>query len=219
MSGFKDASLNRLIAVKSLDFIVDKVLQCLEMMREDCAVYSKKIANNEIVIRDYLYCNYLDNDTVRQSIGLDTFIFIPEAPENYIDNKPVGRADLKIIGFETFRHSKRYFIIECKRIDGELTLNRKYINEGIRRFVGDSPKYHSNYGISCILGFVVKNIDISKNVDNINGLLRTDYSDIHVHEYLHAGTVQNTYISSHGLSDVNRVRLNHAFSDCSSMVG
>jgi len=218
MNGFNNTSLNRQIAAGILNHIVEKVLECFDLMLQDCEYKSEKIANNEIAIRDYLFCNYLNNDTVMRGIGFDDFMFIPEVPENYVDNRPIGRADLQVFSTERFRHRERYFIIECKRIDGNLTLNREYIDEGIRRFVGKMPKYTSYYKMNCMLGFVVKNIDISKNVDCINQLLQNDYSDIHVQDYLHAGPIPHTYISSHGEGGNERITLIHVFPNCTFVI-
>lgn len=218
MSGFKDASLNRLIAIKTLHFIVEKVLVCLDMMRDDCSNNSMKISNREPDICDFLFCNYLNNDAILQSVDLDDFRFSSEVPENYVNNKQIGRADFHVYSINEFRHRDRYFIIECKRIDGHLTLNREYINKGMRRFVGASPKYTSYYKSNCMLGFLVKKMNVPVNVSEINKLLQTDYSDIHTHEYLHAGLVPNIFISSHGLNEDTRINLLHAFSDCSSIV-
>ncbi|MCL2322013.1 MAG: hypothetical protein FWC47_07915 [Oscillospiraceae bacterium] len=213
MNGFLNDSFNRHIAADILSHIVTKVLECIDLMREDCENNLKKLDNNEIVIRDYLYCNYLNDDTVMRSINFDNYRFISEVPENYVDNKPIGRADLQVFNIEQFRHRAQYFIIECKRIDGNLTLNRKYIDEGMRRFVGRMPKYTSYYNMNCMLGFVVKNIDVQKNVDSLNQLLQKDYTDIHVEEYLYTWRILRTYISSHG-----RVTLIHAFPNCVSLI-
>jgi len=218
MNGFNNTSLNRQIAAGILNHIITKLLECFDLMRQDCECNSVIIANNEIAIRDFLFCNYLNNDTVLRSVGFDDFMFISEAPENYVNNRPIGRADLQVFSIDRFRHRERYFIIECKRVDGNLTLNREYIDEGIRRFVGRMPKYTSYYKMNCMLGFVVKNIDISKNLDRINQLLQNDYSDIHVQDYLHEGTIPDTYISSHGEDETERITLIHVFPDCVSVI-
>lgn len=218
MNGFSNTSLNQKIAANILNHIIEKVLVCFDLMRQECERNSKKIANNELAIRDYLFCNYLNNDTVMQKIGFDNFRFYSEVPENYIDSKPQGRADLQVYSIDEFRHRERYFIIECKRIEGSLTLNRKYIDEGMRRFVGKMPKYTSYYKINCMLGFVVKEIDISANVDCINQLLKNDYSDIPVQDYLHTGSIPYTYISSHGKEGNECITLIHVFSKCASII-
>jgi len=218
MNGFLDTSLNQQITTGILSHIVKKVLECFDLMIKDCGYNLEKLANNEIVIRDYLYCNYLNNDVVMQNIGFDDYMFIPEVPENYVDNRPIGRADLQVFSTERFRHRECYFIIECKRVDGNLTLNREYIDEGIRRFVGQTPKYPSYYRMNCMMGFIVKNISVSKNVDYLNQLLQDDYIDIHVQEYLHTWEIPSTYISSHGQDETERVTLIHAFPNCASLI-
>lgn len=218
MSGFKNTTLNRLIATKSLSFIVGKVLICLKMMQQDCITNSIKIPNREPDICNYLFSNYLNNDTIVKTTGLDEFRFFSEVPENYVNNTPRGRADLQVFSIDDFRHRDRYFIIECKRIDGNLTLNREYVNEGIRRFACDDPKYTSYYRINCMLGFVVRDINILGNTAAINALLRTDCSDIYTVAYLSAGAIPQTFISSHGLGEDSSIELLHAFSDCSKIV-
>lgn len=211
MSGFKSTSLNKLVASNTLNFVVGKVLLCLEMMQQDCGINSIKIPNREPDICNYLFSNYLNNDDIVKTIG--------EVPENYVNNTPRGRADLQVFSIDEFRRRDRYFIIECKRIDGNLTLNREYIDEGIRRFACDDPKYTSYYKINCMLGFVIRDIDIFANAEVINELLQTDYSDIHTDVYLSEGSIPKTFISSHGLSEDSRIELLHAFSDCSKIIG
>ncbi len=218
MSGFKNTSLNNWIASSILNHIVSKVLACFEKMIEDYANGSIKITNNETTIRDHLFCNYLNNDEIMRSMDFDNFRFFAETPENYIDSKPQGRTDLQVFSINEFSHRNRYFIIECKRIDGNLALNREYIDEGIRRFVGESPKYKSYYKMNCMLGFVVRCIDIVKNVEKINGLLQTDYADAHVQDYLSAGIIPNTYISSHNLNGNDLIVLTHAFVNCAPVI-
>ena len=218
MDGFKNTLLNQQVATGVLNHVIEKVLVCFDLMRHDCALKAVKIPNNEISIRDYLFCNYLDNDTIMRDIGLDDFIFIPEVPENYVKSKPIGRADLQVFSAERFRHRKSYFIIECKRIDGNLTLNREYISEGMRRFIGESPKYTSFYKANCMMGFLVKTMDVSKNVGCINQLLKDDYSDIQVRKYLYAGVIPHTYISTHGEKEDDFITLIHVFADCTSII-
>lgn len=218
MSGFLDPSLNQLISTNTLKYIISKLIVCMEMMSTDCAAEAQRIDNNEIVIRDFLFSNYLDNDDKMQTVGLNDFRFESEAPENYINGVPQGRADLKVYSIDDFRHRKRYFIIECKRIDGNLTLNREYVDNGIRRFIGLSPKYTSYYNSNCMFGFLVKTVDIGKNVDCINQLLCNDYGDIPVQDYLHLDIDSDFYLSTHGDKKSSQVALIHAFADCSKLV-
>lgn len=100
------------------------------------------------------------------------------------------------------------------RLEVEVSLPE--LDEGIRRFVGDMPKYTSYRKMNCMLGFVVKEIDVGKNVDRINQLLQNDYTDIHVEGYLHTGSILDTYISSHGRDDP--ITLIHMFPNCASLM-
>lgn len=218
MSGFLDPSLNQLISIATLKYIADKMIRCVELMSNDCSAKSRRVANNEILIRDYLFAHFLVNDDKMQEVGLDDFRFESESPENYINGVPQGRADLKVYNINEFRHRNRYFVIECKRIDGNLTLNREYANNGIRRFVGPLPKYTSYYKANCMFGFLVRTVDVGENVTCINRLLRNDYSDIPVCDYLYKDKDSNFYQSTHGNDRSERITLLHAFADCSNLV-
>jgi hypothetical protein len=190
------------------------------MMISECNRSSLKLKNSEIVIRDYLFAEYLDDDQKMRMIGLDNFRFEPEAPENYINGAPQGRVDLKVYSSDKFRARKQYFIIECKRIDGNPTLNRKYVTEGIMRFVGSSPQYTSYFKSNCMLGFLVRAVDTGKNVDRINQLLLSvsDDNNIPVREYLRLDPGSGIYVSIHGDDTPTQITLVHAFADCSDLV-
>lgn len=218
MNGFSDSLLNQHIAIDILNHIVEKVLECFDLMMQDCSRNSHKIDNNETAIRDYLFCNYLNNDDVMRNINFDDFRFSSEVPENYVNSRPQGRTDLQIYSFDNFRFRERYFIIECKRIGGDLTLNRKYIDDGMCRFIGDKPKYTSYFKVNCMLGFVIKNIDIGENINRINSLLKNTYPNVPVQDYLHKWRIPNTYISSHGKAADTQITLIHAFPNCASVI-
>jgi hypothetical protein len=218
MSSLNDFSLKRQLAPILLNHIIEKMLECFNRMRQDCERKLEKLVNSETVIRDYFFLNYLNNDSVMQDIGFDDFRFFSEVPENYINNTPTGRTDLQVFNIEQFRHREQYFTIECKRVDGNLTLNRAYIDQGMRRFLGKQPKYPSYYKMNGMMGFVIRNIDINNNVNRINKLLRDNYTDLHVQDYLHAGTIPHTFLSSHGEDPNEQITLIHAFSNCASLI-
>ena len=73
-----------------------------------------------------------------------------------------------------FEKDDAYYITECKRVDGSSDLNKKYVKEGVARFV--TEKYSSYYGRNIMLGFVVKKIDISSNVKLIEEIQNADLS-------------------------------------------
>ena len=95
----------------------------------------------------------------------------------------IGRVDIKVYSINTIINPKDYYIIECKRIDGSSTLNRKFITEGICRFILNKPKYSSYNKKNIMLGFVVKNIDIEINTARINEI-QSEIEDIHICEKL-----------------------------------
>jgi hypothetical protein len=126
-----------------------------------------QLLNDENEIRDNLLFNYLNNDDIRGKVELKGYIFNREVPE---DNNE-GRTDIKIQTNQSFIETKAYYIIECKRLDsrylrGKSGLNAEYIKNGIFRFVEE--KYSSYCGINGMMGFVVEDIDIQGNTENLN---------------------------------------------------
>jgi len=115
--------------------------------------------NDENEIRDRLLFDYLNNNLLRVKFKLLDFLFDPEVPVNS------GRSDIKVQTKDTFINTDAYYIIECKRLDGYSTLNKEYIKNGINRFL--SGKYPSHYRINGMIGFLVRKIDIDKNIEKI----------------------------------------------------
>ena len=163
----QNTSIKNTLAFNLLKDIMEKVLICCERMHYECLLKSKKIDNNENKIRNHLHINYLNNDKIRKEIGLDKYLFQTEVETNYVDDKPLSRMDFKVCCSDIFQNSSSFFIIECKRLDGNNYLNREYVVEGVNRFLGVSPAYSSLSKISSMLGFIVSNIDIDDNLKNI----------------------------------------------------
>ena len=116
--------------------------------------------NDENKIRDILLLDYLIDTNVRNKFcNIYNFRFEKEVDEND------GRVDIKIIDKNDFENFKAYYIIECKRLDGYSALNKEYIKNGINRFL--SGKYSSHYKINGMIGFIVKDMDIDKNIKKI----------------------------------------------------
>lgn len=163
MGGFLNTSLNNSFRQGLCSIIIDALIKSCELMEKDCLAQGIKIQNHEEKIRNYLVENYLDNDEMRSLIGLSEIRlrFFPEMVENYDaqTNSYVGRTDIRVVSEDTFQNRNDYFIIECKRIDGSTGLNKKYVEEGICRFTGKTPKYQSYHGTNIMLGFVVADID------------------------------------------------------------
>ena len=131
---------------------------------------TEKIAvpqNSENTIRDILL-EYLKDTKIRNEYCLiEGYRFDKEVDEGK------GRVDIKIVNINDFEDYEAYYIIECKRLDGSKTLNDAYVNDGIKRFTTSyksskcQPYYSSYYGVNGMIGFVVRKIDIDKNISKI----------------------------------------------------
>ena len=152
-----------------------EICQLMDFIRDMCCFLAKdkeakgeKLPNDENRIRTILLEEY-----IKKSSGMDDYIFLAETPVNYVgDGKYKGRADLCVLikTDYSYQNSEAFFIAECKRLDGNRTLNKQYVNEGIKRFITDNPKYSSHYGTSMMIGFVIKPIKIKENARRIEGI-------------------------------------------------
>jgi hypothetical protein len=80
------------------------VFACYTMMLKD----NISVPNDENEIRNRLLFDYLQNDNIRNNIGLD-YLFDGEVLE-----PTGGKVDLKIQSIKTLTKSEAYYIIECK---------------------------------------------------------------------------------------------------------
>lgn len=220
--GFTDKVFNSNMANNMIKDIIGKVLLCSALMVKDCKGKGEKISNKEEDIRDYLYCNYLNNGDVLRESGLSMFRFFSEVPESYINNKPKGRTDLQVYSKDSFEYPERYFTIECKRIDGSKKLNRFYLEKGVERFTDiNGPLYPSYFKRNCMFGFVVKEIDIDLNTKKINKLQNEEYPNINVKSEIESITIKqeytNTYLSSYSVNN-STIDLYHLFYDVSTLI-
>lgn len=199
--------------------IMVKILKCCRLMVEDFTKNDETIKNHEELIRNSLLEGYLNNNSIRNKVGIKQFMFIPEVPENYINHKAKGRVDLRVMSKETFTNTEAYLIIECKRIDGESRLNKFYITDGVNRFLGNNPLYSSFYQRSGMLGFVVKPIDIDDNTKKINQIhqsVNTEPSmSSQIEEYIIDKGVPYTYVSKYNNEEL---WIYHSFYDFSSVI-
>ncbi|MFC4095739.1 hypothetical protein [Euzebyella saccharophila] len=153
--------------------ILSKISICYQLMKTDKIV----LENDENKIRDILLLNYLKNDEIREKVDLLEWHFEREVQEDH----SIGRTDIKVISPNTFKKQEAYYILECKRLDntnttGNSGLNAKYIENGIDRFI--TKFYSSYYRVNGMIGFVVEDIEIDKNVKKINTLLTSSFSTI-----------------------------------------
>ena len=167
ISNFEQISI---IYSEEFENILSKIYICYQYILADNVV----LTNNENAIRDILYLNYLNNDAVRAKILLTDYLFSRESMENNSN----GRVDLCIKNEQSFIDTDAYYIIECKRLNGEnqagtTGLNAEYIKEGINRFT--TNKYSCYYGVNGMLGFVVNKINIHHNINHINTLMTNKF--------------------------------------------
>lgn len=163
MGGFKNQLLNQNFKQNFYNIIITTLITSCKLMIENCSSNKLIIPNHEEKIRTYLLENYLENENIRCAIGLSDvpIRFLPEVLENYDadTNTYIGRTDIRVLSSNWLNNPKDYYIVECKRLDGTNSLNQKYVDEGICRFVGNTPKYSSYNNQNIMLGFVVKDID------------------------------------------------------------
>ena len=183
MKGFKNQILNEIARNNIYEDIINFVFLSLSQMKSNLLSNNKKIANDEEKIRTHLVENYLNNFAFKQSVNFDNLylLFSAEALENYDpkNEEYFGRVDIKVININTLSNPNSYYIIECKRLDGSNKLNQKFVTEGICRFVLKNPKYTSFYNKNIMLGFIVKNIDIVKNINEIDNI-QVNNKDINI---------------------------------------
>lgn len=215
------SNFSRVHFVKNKEFknILTKIVMCYEMMCNDCVTQKRTLPNNENQLRDILHYEYLNLNQIRAKIKLNQYLFVPEVPEDHRKDNTRGRADLRvIIKSRSFENPQEHFTIECKRLDGNTSLNEAYIVNGILRFVNENPLYSSYYGTNGMLGFVVKDINVANNMHEIDNLLSNKHTEAHVIDNIVCeDSVPCCYKSTH-ISQNKPLRLYHLMLDISHVV-
>lgn len=168
MRGFLNDSLNKIIQEDAFSQISKYIVAACDEVIKSRILMGQHIPNDENIIRNVLLNDFLDEDEFREAHGMLDFRFEPECQENYKDASYAygGRTDIKVtLQPDSFKKREAYYIIECKRLDGSMDLNKKYIDNGVNRFT--AKKYSSYYGKNFMIGFIVMKIDIKKNVSEI----------------------------------------------------
>lgn len=173
---------------KDLKFILNSVYKCyLRIIASNITVN-----NNENDIRDLFISDlYLDNHKLKQELDIVEFKFDKEIQTE------TGRVDIRVLNMiKTMKGDfKPYYFIECKRLDGLInqdnknTLNHKYINDGINRFVEE--KYHTYQEANAMIGFVVKEIDIKENSKFFKFLCPYKFVDNFDYSYISSHTTKS----------------------------
>ncbi|HLP47947.1 MAG TPA: hypothetical protein VK469_18530 [Candidatus Kapabacteria bacterium] len=169
------------------------------------------LENNENSIRDILVEKYLNNHAKKEQLGIENVIFNREVSENS------GFVDIKVQTAISLSNPEAYYLFECKRLDGSTGLNKKYIQEGILRFI--LGKYSAYYGLNGMLGFEVKKIDTSGNIDKINRLVLSEFKETNVIKGLTGINILEDFIHSyksiHRTASAKTIELYHLMLDIS----
>ncbi|GAQ13479.1 hypothetical protein MODO_1134 [Myroides odoratimimus] len=176
------------------------------------------LPNDENEIRNVILRNYLKNNSFKKAnFNLSNYHFDYET----IENK--GRADIRILPINPYLDDHAYYIIECKRLrnqnlNGTTGLNAEYVKNGVCRFVTDY--YSSYFSTNGMIGFVVDDMCIDKNIYNLNSLLiqdlindRKETVNAKLSQEMISIKLSNefdySYKSKHKLSTQNEVTLYH----------
>lgn len=217
MSGFKNIELNEILKKETFEDMINFIFVSLEQMKKDLLLQDKKLENNENKIRTHLLENYLNNSEFRKRVDFEDLylIFNAEVAEGYDkeDEEYRGRVDIKVYSFNTMSNNKNYYIIECKRLDGSKQLNEKFFIEGICRFVLDKPKYSSFNNKNVMLGFIVKNINIESNTEEINEIQKENENVDIIQEMNKCGKDKEEYYlyKSKYRCESKKIELSHMF--------
>lgn len=198
--------------------IIQYIMDMSSLLESDLRKKGDKLPNDENKIRSIILEEYLDDDKIRKSNRMSSYRFFPENMENYSGSGSfLGRTDIRIILKSDFKEKNAYYIVECKRIDGTDTLNKKYVKDGVGRFV--RKKYSSYYERNIMLGFVVKRINISDNTKLIENIQNTSIDPL-VHgdiEIIEISGVCEHYRCKYNIVS-GELELRHVFADFSSLI-
>lgn len=216
MSGMLNRCFLNALYRTDFDKIVAYILYICDLMVEDHENNNLKLPNDENKIRSIMLEEYMNKH--KNECGMLGYRFEPEVLENYAGaGKYKGRVDIRILLKSDFEKEDAYYIVECKRIDGTSGMNKKYVKEGIARFI--TQKYSSYYGRNIMLGFVVKKIDVASNTKLIEEIQNAD-SNEHMRgkfELLSSGRWAQNYKCLYRIES-GEVELRHIFSDYSSII-
>lgn len=192
--------------------ILKKIVYCYcLLMKSDANIP----LNDENGIRDILVNDFINNSKIKEEIQLEYFV-LPEVNETLTH----GRTDIRIFSPNSYYQQEAYFILECKRLDSKARkgisgLNYKYIDQGIKRFTTDY--YSSYYRTNGLLGFVIEDIDIDRNIQDVNFLLENYFESIQTKRNIKRESFienfQYHYSSLHTTENGNQIELYHLMFD------
>ena len=216
MSGMLRKDILEALYRADFEKIITYILAICNLVAEDYEKSQLRLPNDENKIRSIMLEEYMNKK--KKTYEMLDYRFEPEAQENYAGNgQYLGRVDIRILLKNDFEKDDAYYIIECKRIDGSSNLNKKYVEDGVARFI--TEKYSSYYGRNIMLGFVVKELDISSNTKLIEKIQNAD-SNQQMHgdfEFVDSRGVTESYKCMYQIQS-GEVELCHVFSDYSSIM-
>lgn len=184
----------------------------------DYQTSGERLPNDENLIRTILLEEYLNKEENKSANKMKGFSFDPEAQEHYVGSgRYAGRVDIRIKLKTDFEKKEACYIVECKRIDGSHVLNKKYVEEGVARFV--NKKYSTYYGKNLMLGFIVKAVNIQLNANAIESI-QNAMADSSMHGNLvmvNTSGYTTEYKCLYKLLNED-IELGHIFSDFSSIM-
>jgi len=200
------------------------VLRFIIKSFESIVLENDTVSNRETRITGHLVEKYLKNRRFQRQNDFEGYLFDREVAagvdENYEDT---GYLDIKVSMQHTFQDPDAVFTIECKRLDSTKNLNRKYVEEGMMRFI--TMKYPSRLGANAMLGFCVSSFDCNQNVDNINKIISAEFPQSNtikaITPYSLVNTFSASYSSEHQYTSenpANKVVLYHLMLDYSSLL-
>lgn len=216
MSGMLNKNILKALYRANFEKITTYILDICELIVEDYERKKFKLPNDENKIRSIMLEEYMNKQ--KAAHGMSGYKFELEVPENYAGSgQHIGRIDIRILLKSDFEKDDAYYIIECKRIDGSSDLNKKYVKEGVSRFV--TQKYSSYYGRNIMLGFVVKKIDVSANAKLIEEIQKAELEQYIRGDFqlVKREGVTESYKCMYQLQS-GEVELRHIFSDYSSIM-
>lgn len=226
MSGFKDKNIN--IKFKQIFYERFKqfFLSCCKKMVEDFVSENKPLPNLENDIRNILVMEYFNNIEIKKELKFSDVkvSFEIETPEAYnqLTYQHLGRADIKVSNEDRFAlgGEEKYYLIECKRLDGYSVLNKKYVSDGVDRFIGDGVKYPSSYKKNIMFGMIVEAIDIPANTIKINEIQNKNIKKHLLSELINTKDAQPDYCTYEGkyIANNEEITLDHIFYDLSPAI-
>ena len=218
MGGFKNETINSAFDVGIINVIIAHLAKCSKQMKVDCIATDTLLKNNEDAITNRLIAVYLNTEP-----GI--FRYEPQSPEHYDGetDRYIGRTDIRVISGDYFRDEKAYYIIECKRIDGTIALNQKYITEGVERFFSPNPhpKYSSYYLQNIMFGYVVQAIDIPENADKLDKLQSFLLKGAAASPFTlrqNENSQYYVYACGYVAPDIGQIELDHLFFDFADVI-